>query len=372
MSIIPFKLTTLKPMKGLLILTLVLLLSCKKKQESIVVKTNSITESVYASGKIKAVDQYYMYSTVNGVLLNVPVNIGDEVKQGQTIFEIDNTTSKLNSENARLALNLSSENNRSGSDKLKEMELNIRATKEKLDLDSSLFFRQKNLWTQNVGTEMDFEQKELAYTNSKNNYQTLVSKLNQLKTALKNEENRSLNNYTISQKQNGDYFIKSLIDGKVYDILKKKGELVTTQTPLAVIGKPDAFILELLVDENDIIKIKVGQKILTTMDSYKGEVLEAVVDKIYPFMNERMRTFTVEAHFTAPPKILFPNLSVEANIVIQNKTNCITIPSNYIVEGKYVLDENLQKKEIKVGLKNYNETEILSGLTINEIIYKPQ
>ena len=367
-----FKLKSLNIIKGLSLLVFALLLACKKEKESILVKSGSITESVYASGKIKAVDQYYLYATVNGVLLNIPVNIGDEVKQGQTIFEIDNNASELNSENARLALNLSSENNRSGSDKLKEMELNVNVAKEKMNLDSSLFYRQKNLWAQNVGTEIDYEQKKLMYSNSKNTYQSLIAKFNQLKTTLKNEENRSLNNYSISQKQNGDYFIKSLIDGMVYDILKKKGELVSPQMPLAVIGKTNAFIIELLVDENDITKIKEGQKILTTMDSYNGEVLEAVVDKIFPLMNERMRTFTVEAHFINPPKPLFPNLSIEANIIIKNKSNCITIPSDYIVDGKYVLDEQLQKKEITTGLKNYTETEVITGLSVNETIYKPQ
>lgn len=350
---------------------LIAFLSCKKEKESIQVTSSDITESVYASGKVKAIDQYNVYSTVNGVLQNIIVNVGDNITKGQTLLEIDNLTSELNTENARIALDLSAENNRKGSDKLEEIELNVNLALEKLQLDSSLYFRQKKLWEQNIGTKLDFEQRQLAYNNSLVNFQTAQKRLAQLKTQLQNEFKRANVNYDINQKLFSDYSIKSSINGRVYDILKDRGELVTPQTPLAVIGKADTFLLELAVDENDIIKINVGQKALITMDSYKGEVLEAIVDKIYPIMNERTRTFVVEAHFINPPKKLFPNLSSEANIIIQTKKNIITIPNNYIIDGKYVLINSDEKREVKLGMKDYQKTEVLEGLKENETIYKP-
>lgn len=350
---------------------LIAFLSCKKEKESIQVTSSDITESVYASGKVKAIDQYNVYSTVNGVLQNIIVNVGDNITKGQTLLEIDNLTSELNTENARIALDLSAENNRKGSDKLEEIELNVNLALEKLQLDSSLYFRQKKLWEQNIGTKLDFEQRQLAYNNSLVNFQTAQKRLAQLKTQLQNEFKRANVNYDINQKLFSDYSIKSSINGRVYDILKDCGELVTPQTPLAVIGKADTFLLELAVDENDIIKVNVGQKALITMDSYKGEVLEAIVDKIYPIMNERTRTFVVEAHFINSPKKLFPNLSSEANIIIQTKKNIITIPNNYIIDGKYVLINSDEKREVKLGMKDYQKTEVLEGLKENETIYKP-
>ncbi len=347
------------------------LLSCKKEKESIQVTSSDITESVYASGKVKAIDQYNVYSTVNGVLQNIIVNVGDNITKGQTLLEIDNLTSELNTENARIALDLSAENNRKGSDKLEEIELNVNLALEKLQLDSSLYFRQKKLWEQNIGSKLDFEQRQLAYNNSLINFQTTQKRLAQLKTQLQNEFKRANVNYDINQKLFSDYSIKSSINGRVYDILKDRGELVTPQTPLAVIGKADTFLLELAVDENDIIKVAIGQKALITMDSYKGKVLDAIVDKIYPIMNERTRTFVVEAHFINAPKKLFPNLSAEANIIIQTKKNIITIPNNYIIDGKYVLINSDEKREVKLGMKDYQKTEVLEGLKENETIYKP-
>jgi hypothetical protein len=88
-------------------------------------------------------------------------------------------------------------------------------------------------------------------------------------------------------------------------------------------------------------------------------------------MNERTRTFIVEVHFINAPKKLFPNLSAEANIIIQTKKNIITIPNNYIIDGKYVLVDDNEKREIKLGLKDYQQTEVIEGLKANETIYKP-
>ena len=361
----------MKVAQSFIISALLLFISCSKEKESILVSASDITEVVYASGKVKAVDQYNVYSTVNGVLQNILINVGDDIQKGQTLLEIDNVTSQLNTENARIALDLSAENNRKGSDKIQEIELNVNLALEKLQLDSSLFFRQKKLWEQNIGTQLELEQKKLAYNNSTINYQTSQKRLSQLKTQLQNELKRANVTYDINKKLFSDYSIKSSVNGKVYDILKERGELVSSQTPLALIGKADTFLLELSVDENDIIKISLGQKVLVTMDSYKGQVLDAVVDKIYPIMNERSRTFMVEAHFINPPKKLFPNLSAEANIIIQVKKNIITVPNNYVIDGKYVLVQDNKKREIKTGLKDYQKVEVLKGLKVNEVIYKP-
>jgi multidrug resistance efflux pump len=51
-----------------------------------------------------------------------------------------------------------------------------------------------------------------------------------------------------------------------------------------------------------MVRVALGQKVLVTMDSYKGEVFDAIVDKIYPIMDERSRTFMIEAHFVRPPE----------------------------------------------------------------------
>ena len=158
----------------------------------------------------------------------------------------------------------------------------------------------------------------------------------------------------------------------MFDVLVDKGSLVTTQTPLAIIGKANSFVLELEVDENDMVRVVLGQKVLVTMDSYKGEVFEAIVDKIYPIMDARSRTFKIEAQFVKAPRKLYPNLTAEANIIIQTKENTITIPRSYLVDNEYVIVNNDKRRKVKIGLNDYQKVEILEGLKKEETIYTPK
>ncbi len=79
------------------------------------------------------------------------------------------------------------------------------------------------------------------------------------------------------------------------------------------------FIIEMLVDEVDIVKISINQKVIISLDAYKGEIFTGKVSKIYPKKDERNQTFTVEAVFDEAPIKLYPGLSGESNIIISAK-----------------------------------------------------
>ena len=349
------------------------LLSCSKNEiEQIKPTVGEVTESVYASGVIKADGQYTVYATVNATLQKVNVIAGQSISKGQSLFELESDKAELNTENARLAYQLSLESSRYIQDKIAEMEMKVQSSRDKLTLDESIYNRNKNIRNQGGISEVDFERVELAFKSSKINYESAKKQLAQLKAQLKNDQSRNSVNLKINQKSQSDFSVKSAFSGKLFDVLVKEGTLVTPQTPLAIIGQENSFLLELEVDENDMVRVRTGQKVLVTMDSYKGQVFDAVIDKIYPIMNERSRTFKIEAHFIKPPEKLYPNLTAEANIIIQIKQNTITIPKTYLIEGKYVLVNKDEKREVKTGLSDYQKVEIVSGLTAEEIIYKPK
>ena len=352
---------------------LFILIACNQQEAGIKAQVSSITESVYASGIIKAQQQYQVFATVNGVLKKSFVSEGDRVKQGDPLFLIENNTSTLNSENARLALDLSAQNIRQNSNRLFELELPVNLAKEKLQNDSSMYSRQKNLWDKNIGTKVELEQRQLIYETSKANYLSALSRLKQAKIQFNTEYRQAQNNLKISKKLESNYTIKSETNGMIYDILREQGELVTSQAPLAVVGNSTGFILELQVDEYDIVKMRLNQKVLITMDSYKGRVFEAKVSKIFPIMNERSRTFTIEAVFITAPKELYPNLTLEANVIIQTKPNAVIIPREYLIDEKFVFTDPDKKikTDVKIGLMDYRYVEIISGLDTSKYVYKP-
>ncbi len=353
----------------LLVLLVLLTAGCRKKQEQTSPVLQNISESVYASGVVKSKNQYQVFSKVTGIVDQLYVKEGDLVKKGQPIMKIFNQTARLTTENTALLV----ENNaiKANSDRLNDLKINIDLASKKLQNDSLLLVRQRNLWSQQIGTKVDLEQRELTFANSKTNYQSAILKYRELQRQIAFAAAQSQKNLAINQTQEAEYIIRSEYTGRLYSLQKEKGEMVNPQTAIALIGNADQFGLELQVDEDDIIQVKAGQKVLVTLDSYKTEVFEAVVDAINPLMNEKTRTFTVNASFVKKPAILYPNLTVESNIILRTKTNVLTIPRNYLVEDSYILNEKNEKIKVQVGLKDYQKVEITAGLKVQDIIIKP-
>jgi HlyD family secretion protein len=361
----------LYPMKKIFFSLLLLsIFSCKSEVNSIFPTKETITESVYASGKIESREQYQVFATANGIIQKVYVTEGDLVSGKTPLFGIFNETSRINRENAELNAEFSDLN--SNYSKISDLKLAIELAKNKMLNDSINFTRQKNLFEKNAISSSQLEQSQLNFQNSKTNFLSAQLKLIELKKQLNLSDKQTKNNVKISKENESDFIVKSDIKGRVYSILKKKGEMVNIQTPIAIIGDAKAFTILLEVDEYDIIKIKKGQKIIISLDSYKGQTFEALVDKIDPIMNDKSKTFTIEAIFIKQPNVLYPNLSLEANIIIQKKNNVITIPREYYINDQYVVLKNGNKKFVKTCLKDYQKVEVLSGLTIKDAIIIPE
>jgi multidrug efflux pump subunit AcrA (membrane-fusion protein) len=126
------------------------------------------------------------------------------------------------------------------------------------------------------------------------------------------------------------------------------------------------------VDESDIVKIRPGQLVLVTMDSYKGQVFKARVTTISPMMNTGSRTFQVDAAFVRQPPVLYPFVSFEANIVLQTKSKALLIPRRLLVDDSTVRKANGKLTRVKTGLRDYHMVEILGGLTPNDELTTPE
>jgi HlyD family secretion protein len=353
----------------ILVISSIFLLGCNYNTETTSPKAEDIVESVYASGIVKSQNQYEAFTKATGIVEMIFVKEGEPVKKGTPIFQIENINSTLSLENARL-LSLANDY-QLNRERLADAKNNVDYAQKKLANDSLLLARQQTLWRQNIGSKVELEQKELSFEEAKVNLKKALVAYENTNRQLKLSSDQSKNNLKIAQASDNDLTIRSEEDGYVYKINAEKGELVTSMAPLAVIGRED-FIMELNVDEFDIVKIRNGQKIIVRMDSYKNQVFEAKVSFIYPMMDDRTRTFKVEAVFLKQPEKLYPNLTLEANIIIKEKKNVLTIPTNYLVNDSAVILEDGTIKTLKMGLKDYNITEVISGIDKNTKIKKPK
>lgn len=330
----------------------------------------TISSSVYSSVTVQPDSLYKVYAAINGILDQNLVEEGDTVMKGANLVQVVNSTPKINVQNAKLSLDLIQKNYRGNTAILGSLEEEIHAAKLSLANDSVNYFRQKNLWNQQIGSKIELDTKKLTYDLSKNRVLQLQDNYMRTHDQLNTEYKQAKNNYNSSVINSKDYSIKSKIDGKVYALFKNPGEIVNTQEPLALIGSAHIFVIQMLVDEVDIVSIKIGQKVMVSLDAYTGEVFTAIVSKIYPKKDERNQTFLVEALFVKVPDILYPGLSGEANIIVATKTNAMTIPKDYLIGLDNVRTENGLVK-IATGLQNMETIEVLSGISQSTIILKP-
>jgi multidrug efflux pump subunit AcrA (membrane-fusion protein) len=171
-------------------------------------------------------------------------------------------------------------------------------------------------------------------------------------------------------------YIRSDIDGIIYQTMKEEGESVHAMESLVLIGDPADHLAWLSVDQLDIAKVKVGQLVLLKTDITGDTIFEAHISKIYPLMNEANQSFRVDVIFQDTLNLPFIHHSVEGNIVIQKKENAMVLPTSAVTEGDSVsirVNDRPKKIKIKTGIKGIDFSEIISGLDektavfINEI-----
>lgn len=357
-------------MKKYYTIILVLIISCSKNNQKIKPLEQGLTESVYSSVTIQPDSSYQAYAIVSGILDKNSVEEGDFINKGDAIAHITNNTPKLNAQNAKLALELARKNYNGNAAVLKSIEDEILAANLKFQNDSIHFYRQQSLWQQNIGSKVDYDTKKLNYELSKNNLTSLNNKYFRTKNELETSVKQAQNTYQSTLINTKDFTIESKINGKVYALYKEPGEIVNTIEPVASIGSATTFIIEMLVDEVDIVKINLDQEVLITLDAYEETLFKARVSKILPKKDERNQTFKVEAMFSEPPNILYPGLSGESNIIISQKDNVLTIPKSYVINKNQVkTDEGFVT--ITTGIENMEFIEVTSGITKNTYIYKP-
>lgn len=348
-----------------------ILVSCSDERESTKPERKEMVEAVYSSVLVEPINAYKVNASITGYLDEVAFKEGDEVKVGDILFVISNKPVQLNQQNAELNYQLIKDSYEGEANLIAEMKLELQSARLKMQNDSVNFSRVKKLYEDKAISKFELDNSSLAYEISRNNYATMKKRIVRKEKELKNQIAQSKNNVDVSSLRTGDYVIKSNITGKVFQVFKEKGEFVSMQEPLAVLGDKNKFKLKMLIDEVDISKVSLGQKVLVTLEAFKNNVYEAKISRIAPKMDERTQTFEVEAEFTVVPKKLYMGLTGEGNIIIHEKSSALVIPREFLQAGNKVeTDQGLV--QIKTGLSNWSYIEVLEGIDENTVIYKPE
>ncbi len=348
--------------------------SCNKAK-TIKPEHKDITEAVYASGFLVPKNEYKVFALSDGYIVAKNKEGGDEVKRGEEIFKVQNDASASKLGASFSAYNIAKLNTSDNSPVLLDLKSKIKSAEAKYKNDSLNFVRYKNMFEAQAITKTQYDQAVLAYEVSSNDLKSLSENYKRSKDQLQVELKNAQSVMAASNLDFGNYSIRSVMDGMVYETYKDLGEAVRRTELVALVGEKGAKILELSVDQQDIDKVKLGQEVIVKLDVTGSKTYKAKVSKIYPNMNQQDQSFKVEALFSDNYEMNFVHTSVEANIIIAHKDKALIIPKNVIQANDEVEIKSLgmnKKVKIKRGLENLEYVEVEEGIKADDEVVIPK
>ena len=117
------------------------------------------------------------------------------------------------------------------------------------------------------------------------------------------------------------------------------------------------------VDEEDIARVRVGQKVLLRADALPGRVLDGEVSEITPKGDPVARSYRVRIRL-ADPEAMRVGMTVDANLIVSERQNALLLPSASIRNASVwvVVDGHLKRQNVRLGVVAAERSEILEGL----------
>jgi multidrug resistance efflux pump len=315
---------------------------------------------------------YFIKSKVLERIFKIYVKEGDSVKKGDLLLVLGDTI-----ENAQLTIlknkvELAKKDVQDSSSYLTEIRHKVSMAYQKYEYNMKNATRFKELSIDNAVSKKEADEMILIANNSLSDYNILQQQYIMQKRSLENHLLEAENNFIEAYKKHQEKIFKSQISGVVYDINFKEGDVVNINEPILMIASPHKNELELFVDERDITRINIKQKIYFELASYNNQQFEAEITEIIPVLQKESRNFKIYAS-VRDSLFFYPYSSVEANIIIKESKKLLMIPIEYLQPDSSVLkifDKEITKTKVVVGIKDDNWCEIINGLKVKDKITK--
>ena len=311
----------------------------------------TIIKKTVATGKVIPRREIEVKSQVSGVVEKLYVTAGQTVKKGAIIARISLRPNMLNVSSA---------------------EAQVAAARINLRNQAADMERYKKLLAQHVISESQYNQ--------------YVTNFELQKQAVASAEDTVLLLKTGAAKDSGNVsnMIPATIDGTVLDVPNKEGAFILESstfqsgTSVATLADMNDMIFEGLVDESEVGKLKQGMELILNVGALEGKPFKATLEFIAPkgVTDQGTIKFTIRAAVTLDKELfLRSNYSANADIVLDKREDALAInEGNLIIEDKKTFVEvetapqKFEKREIKTGLSDGINIEVVSGLKPEEKI----
>ncbi len=264
-----------------------------------------------ASGKVELENEANISPETNGQVKQIHVAKGQSVRKGDVLISLNTSI----------------------------IESSIEEVKIGLEMATSVYEKQKALWEQNIGTE-------LQYLQAKNQKESLEQKFKTLNAQLDMS------------------IIKAPFDGIVDDIYIKEGELASPGRTVAYMFNPDKLNIDADVSETILGKVHPGDKVRIEFPSYPDVSIEAPLFRVGNLVDSKTRTIKIEVHSKNPNKLIKPNQVATLYINDYFNQTALSVPS--IILKKDSKGTFLFKVDSKDGKSVATKVYVVPGIAYND------
>ncbi|SIN72202.1 efflux RND transporter periplasmic adaptor subunit [Algoriphagus halophilus] len=360
-------------------------------------KKTQIIEKVSASGEIQPEVEVKLSPDVAGEIIELNVIEGDSVAEGKLLVKIrpDNFISALDRSKANLNQQMAN---------LSQARASLQRSEAQFTQAELNFNRQKTLFEQKAISEADFETAQANYITAQKDLEAAKQNVIASEFIVKSSQatvNEAAENLRLTN-------VYSPVDGIVSNLLVEKGErVVGTQqmagTEMLTIADLSKMEVRVDVNENDIIRLSMGDTTIIDVDSYSstGKKFKGVVTSIANTANTKASADAV-TEFKVKIRILNssyqdlvaegkkypfrPGMTASVDIITTSKNNTLSVPLSAVTtrdnkvdtlaggttkpkELVFVSENGVAKlKEIKTGISDFENIEVLEGISEGEEI----
>ncbi|MGG7073143.1 efflux RND transporter periplasmic adaptor subunit [Campylobacter sp. 9BO] len=335
----------------------------------------TLSKRVQATGEIFATELVDVGAQVGGQIKKLYVKLGDNVKKGDMIAEIDSQTQKNNVDNRRAQLEIYT--------------AQLERAKVALDIAKIQFEREQKLYKNSATSRVEFENAKNSYTTANANIKELKAQIEQAKIAL-----------DTAQIDLGYTKITAPRDGTVVSIQVEEGQTVNAnQTTPTIVNIADLsnVKLKMQIAEGDITKISVGTRVEYSILSEPNKKFNTTISSIDPALTtlsdgkySNKSTSNISSGSSAiyyyaqsivqnSEGILRIGMTTENALFVDEVKDAIIVPSIAIKnEDKQKFVEvltngkNVEKRAVTTGISDSLRTQILSGVSEGETIITSQ
>ena len=378
----------------LLFLTLTLtsvpgFLACGKKEvpagisgrpQAVVIKTAplqriTIQRQIDVSGTLISPDQAKVSSEVAGVVREVRVELGHEVRPGEVLVQLE--PRELEIALRRAASQLKQTEAQLGIDGVRikepppdEQIAVVRTAVANRDDARAQLARTRMLMSQKLIAQADLDTVETRVKVTEAAYQAALETVQSLKATL--QDRRAA--VELAQKKLQDAAIKAPVGGAVSERLVQVGEFIPEQTPVVTIVQMNPLKLRTAVQERNAELIRPNQPVQFRVESLPGKVFEGRVAFISPAVDQATRTFPVEVLVDNGARMLKPGFFAKGVILTRKDENVLAVPEEAVstlagVSAVFVIEKDKARQQtVTIGARDGKLLEVLSGLKGDEVL----